>query len=90
MPALCGIGCCLARIWPNGDARPYGVHQRPGIFEFLPALQADLVRPLLDREHTAPLAVMASEGKLENREQRSSQILRSLPAFATSIGIQPI
>jgi hypothetical protein len=32
-------------------------------------LQADLVRPFLDREYTTPLAVMATEGKLENPKQ---------------------
>jgi hypothetical protein len=32
-------------------------------------LQADLVGPFLDREHTTPLAVTAPEGKLENPKQ---------------------
>ena len=73
-----------------GNARPYGVHQRPGILKFLPTLQADLVRPFLDREHTTALAVMAAEGKAGRWNRAGSQILRSLPALATSIGIQPL
>lgn len=43
--------------------RPYGVHQWPGVFKLLATLQADLVGPFLDREHTTMLAVMAPEGK---------------------------
>jgi hypothetical protein len=48
-----------------GTTRPHRVHQRPGIVEFLPALQADLVRPLVDCEYTATLAVMATYRQLE-------------------------
>jgi hypothetical protein len=48
-------------------ARLYRVHQRPGIVEFLSAIQTDLIGALVDREHTAPLAVAASKGKAEKR-----------------------
>jgi hypothetical protein len=34
--------------------------------------------------------VMASQGELEHPKKRFSSILRSLPALATPIGIQPI
>jgi len=68
MPSRSGIEYRLARIGTSHDTRPYRVHQGPGILEFLPALQADLVRPLPDCEHTAPPAMMASESKPENRE----------------------
>ncbi|SPE44675.1 hypothetical protein SBA7_460029 [Candidatus Sulfotelmatobacter sp. SbA7] len=53
-----------------GNARPYGVHPRPGILEFLATLQADLIRSLLDGEHSTPLAGTAPKGKLENPKQR--------------------
>jgi hypothetical protein len=53
------------RIGPIGNSQPYGVHQSPGILKFLSTVQADLVRPFLDREHGSPFAVMASEGKLD-------------------------
>jgi hypothetical protein len=33
---------------------------------------------------------MASQGELEHPKKRFSSILRSLPALATPIGIQPI
>jgi hypothetical protein len=52
-----------------GGTRPNGLHQRPGILKFPSTLQADLVGPFLDREHTTPLAVTAPEGKLENPKQ---------------------
>jgi phosphoketolase len=42
------------------------MHQVPRILKLLSTVQADLVRPLLDREHTTALAVTASEGELEN------------------------
>src|ERR1700675_3961311 len=57
------------RIGPIGNAQPYGVHQSPGILKFLSTVQADLVRPFLDREHGSPFAVMASEGKLEHLQE---------------------
>jgi len=48
-------------------------HQRPRILELLSTLQADLVRPFLDGEHTTLSAVMAPEGKLENPQQEFHQ-----------------
>jgi hypothetical protein len=57
------------RIETGHDTRPHRLHQGPGILEFLPALQADLASPFLDRKHPASLTVvMASEGKPENRK----------------------
>ena len=50
-------------------------------------VEADPLRPSLDREHAAPLAVTARAKKTENSEAAVSQILRSVPALATSIGI---
>jgi hypothetical protein len=48
-------------------ARPYWVHERPGIVEFLSTLKADLVRPFLNGEHTAQPAVVATpKNELEN------------------------
>jgi hypothetical protein len=49
-----------------GNIRPLAVHQGQRILEFLSALTADLVRPFLDREHAAHLAVMTPQDKLEN------------------------
>jgi hypothetical protein len=49
-----------------GNIRPLGVHQSPRILKFLSTLTANLVRPFLDREHTAHLAVMTPQDKLEN------------------------
>jgi hypothetical protein len=42
------------------------MHQYPGILEFLHTLQADLLRPFLDRQYPATLAVMAADNKLEH------------------------
>ena len=39
--------------------------------KFLSALQTNLVRPLLNSEHTTHLAMMTSEGKLKNPQQES-------------------
>src|ERR1700674_690496 len=57
------------RIGPIGNAQPYGVHQSPGILKFLSTVQADLVRPFLDREDRSPLAGMASDVQLEHLQQ---------------------
>ena len=46
-----------------------GVHLGPRILKLLPTLKADLVRPFLDGEYTAQLAVLTPEGKLENCRQ---------------------
>jgi hypothetical protein len=46
------------------------MHQSPGILELLSTLQADLVRPFLDRENTTALVMMASESKLNNPKER--------------------
>jgi hypothetical protein len=48
-----------------GKVQPLAVHQSPRKLEFLSALIADLVGPILDREHTTHLAVMTPQGKLE-------------------------
>src|ERR1700730_16030180 len=76
------------RIGPIGNAQPYGVHQSPGILKFLSTVQADLVRPFLDREHGSPFAVMASEGKLEHLQEwfhkSSARFRRSQLPWASS------
>jgi hypothetical protein len=47
-----------------------GSHYRSTGVKFLSTLKADPVRPFLDREHTAHLAVMTRpEYKLENPQQ---------------------
>ena len=50
-------------------------------------VEADPLGPSLDRDHAAPLAVTARGGKTGKSEAAVSQILRSMPALATSIGI---
>src|ERR1700676_1455893 len=76
------------RSGPIGNAQPYGVHQSPGILKFLSTVQADLVRPFLDREHGSPFAVMASEGKLEHLQEwfhkSSARFRRSQLPWASS------
>ena len=51
------------------NTRPYGAHQSSGIPKFLFTLQADLVSPFLNREHTAQSAVMTTEGKPDKPTQ---------------------
>src|SRR5271157_1325265 len=72
----------------TGNARPYGVHPRPGILEFLATLQADLIRSFPDGEHSAALAVTAPEGKLKDPKQRchksSARCRRSQLPWASS------
>jgi hypothetical protein len=57
-------------MWTTGEMRRHRVHQYPGILEFLPTLQADLVGPFLDREYSATLAVMAADSKLEHGKEQ--------------------
>ena len=45
------------------------VHEHPRILKFLPTIEADLVRPLLDGEHTTELTVMAAKSEMENSKQ---------------------
>jgi hypothetical protein len=69
----------LLRIGSADNIRSDGAHSRPGIFEFLSTLQADLIGPLVDCEHTTFLAVTTSEYKLENPKQefhKSSALCR--------------
>jgi hypothetical protein len=42
--------------------------------KFLPALKTDPVRPLLDRKHTAHLAVMAPDDELEKSQQEFHKV----------------
>ena len=51
----------------GGDTRRQRVHQLPRIFKLSSALNADLVRPLVDGEHAAQLAVTTYKGKPENQ-----------------------
>jgi hypothetical protein len=44
---------------------PYG-HVRIRQVEFPTTVEADLIRAMFDREHTADVPVPAAEGKLEN------------------------
>jgi len=44
---------------------PYG-HVCIGQVEFPTTVEADLIRAMFDREHTADVPVPAAEGKLEN------------------------
>jgi len=47
----------------------YGLHSSPRVFEFPSALEADLVRSLLDCEYAAQVTVMASEESLNQPPQ---------------------
>lgn len=47
-----------------------GAHKGPRILKFLSALQADLVRPLLDGEDAAQLPVMVLKDETENPQHR--------------------
>src|ERR1700681_1888191 len=77
------------RIGPIGNAQPYGVHQSPGILNFLSTVQADLryVRFLIVNT-AVPFAVMASEGKLEHLQEwfhkSSARFRRSQLPWASS------
>jgi len=64
------VECESGRIGAIRHARSYGVHQCPGIVKFHSAVQADLIGPVLDGEHSTAVAVTTAEGKLENRKQR--------------------
>jgi hypothetical protein len=45
------------------------VHEHPRILKFLPTIEADLVRPLLDGKRTTKMIVMAAKSELENSKQ---------------------
>jgi len=61
----------LLHIGTASNVRADRAHPRPGIVKLLPALQADLVSPLLDRKYATLLSVMTSEHKTENSQQQS-------------------
>ena len=64
-----------------------GVRQQRRILKSPSAVQADLVRPFLNCEQAALLAVIPSEGRLENRKWRfhkSSTRLRSQHPLTSS------
>ena len=49
------------------SARPYWVHERPGIVELLSTLKADLIRLSLNGEQAAqPTVVATPKNELEN------------------------
>ena len=78
----------LLHIGTASNIRADRAHPHPGIVKLLPAIQADLVSPLLDRKYTTLLPVMTSEHETENSQQRfhksSALCRRSQLPFASS------
>jgi hypothetical protein len=70
------------------SALSYGANRYQDALKFLPAHQAHLVRPVLDRKYAALLPVSASEEETKNVEQRlhksSARCRRSQLPLASS------
>jgi hypothetical protein len=47
-------------MYGSGDTRLNGLHERPGVLKFPSTHDADLVRPSLNCEHAAQLAVVTA------------------------------
>jgi hypothetical protein len=77
----------------NAWSAPFDLGESVTPYEPYPAVVHKPSRPgtSFSRSWTGgSVDVMASQGELEHPKKRFSSILRSLPALATPIGIQPI